>query len=524
MKKLFLYTISLLFFATAQAQVAPSIIWQASYGGEAGEGASDVIYTSNGNLLVCGSTSSKNFYINFRKGEYYDYMLLNIDVTTNALNWSQVYGGSVGSNAYNLYEVDGGFFVAGRIYGGGKDVTRYDSLTDFWSIKTDYYGKLVWDRTIGGSGYDYYSAGIPTKDGGYVYAGKTYSTDGDIKSRPGFGDGWVVKTNDAGTIEWQRFLYDDTSIMKIWPYPSTWVNDILQTKDEGYIVSGSHLDSGTLYANAMVSKLNKNGDVVWQQYYGGDSVDILYGVSETVDGSYILVGETKSSTGDLDTNYGDIDVWVVKINSIGVMQWRKVYGGGREDRAREIKPCVEGGYLFVGTTASSDGMVIGNHSQVGTKDMWVVKIDDTGKILWQKCLGGTDEDGGNAVIQLPDASFVLVGSNRSVNGDATGNYGESDVWVVRLSNPAASIESKENQIEFSVYPNPSSKILTVQLKENTTGTIQLLDVKGRVLIEQSIEKISKEYQLNTSKIASGIYTLVVRTEKGWQAKQVIVQN
>ena len=69
--------------------------------------------------------------------------------------------------------------------------------------------------------------------------------------------------------------------------------------------------------------------------------------------------------------------------------------------------------------------------------------------LWQKCLGGTDEDAGYAVIQLPDASFVLAGSSGSLNGDVTYNYGQNDAWVVKLSNPAASIDAnKQNQIGF----------------------------------------------------------------------------
>ncbi|MEZ5018408.1 MAG: T9SS type A sorting domain-containing protein [Flavipsychrobacter sp.] len=524
MKYLPLYILCFLCLTSAQAQTAPSIIWQASYGGEAGDYATDIIYTINGNLVMCGNTSSKNFYINIRKGKYTDFMLLNIDVNNSALNWSQVYGGSSSSVMGKLYEVDKGFFVAGYITGGGKDVTRYDSSNDFWSIKTDYYGKIVWDRTLGGSGYDFYKTGMPTKDGGYIYAGQTNSTDGDVINPTGKYNNWIVKTSSIGSIEWQKIIYGDTGIVVKWPSARVAIEDIQQTKDEGFILTGFESDTVSLYADAMAAKLDKHGNVAWKKKYGGDSTDVANSIKQTLDGGYILAGYSKSSNKDVDTNYGDNDVWIVKLNSSGGLEWQKTYGGSRADVAREIIPCIEGGYLFVGTTASNDGMVTGNHSIADIRDAWAVKIDDTGKILWQKCLGGTDEDFCNAAIQLPDASFVLAGGSKSQNGDVTSNAGDTDAWIVKLSNPAASVERAQlNEIYFSVYPNPCDELLNVQLKEKVVGTMQLLDVKGRLLYSSNIDN-KTHHSINTATITAGIYTLVVRAEDGWLAKQIIIQH
>ncbi len=516
----FLLLILLLLFPFCSMAQAPSVIWQKNFGGEDTDYASDVILTSHGNILVCGTTFSKNIYINIKKGKFADFFVFNID-TNAGMNWSKVYGGAQSSLSSRVYEVDSGFYIAGQVYGGGKDVTHFDSVVDFWSLKTNYYGDILWNRTYGGSSFDNYRAGLPTRDGGYIYGGMTSSSDGDIKSYPGIVDGWIVKTDSAGVIEWQRFLSDTSK--KHLPqnlYPRTWLNDVEEAQDNSIVVAGAVVDS--FDTNAMIVKLDKNGNLIWQWYLGGDSLEALNDVKPAHDGGYIWVGETRSSNGDVDTNRGDYDIWVVKTDSAGQLEWSKTYGGSLEDKSNEIIPCIEGGYLIIGSTLSIDGMVQVNHSLLGTHDMWVVKIDDTGKVLWQKCLGGTDEDYGSTGLQLPDARFILVGSSRSVNGDATTNFGNGDIWVVKLGNPAASIKQERKEWGVTIAPNPAHESLTVRMDKPLKGTIQLLDMKGRVVREQAIS--SQKETMNTLTIPIGTYTLVLHSGSAWQAMKVVVQH
>ena len=123
------------------------------------------------------------------------------------------------------------------------------------------------------------------------------------------------------------------------------------------------------------------------------------------DGSYIVSGGTASNDGDVTGNHGIFDAWVIKISATGVLQWQKVYGGTNFDYFSSIKVTTDGGYILAGETQSNNGDVSGNH---GTSDFWIVKINATGVLQWQKTLGGTLNDYAFSIEKTSDGGFITA--------------------------------------------------------------------------------------------------------------------
>src|SRR5262249_43673023 len=142
--------------------------------------------------------------------------------------------------------------------------------------------------------------------------------------------------------------------------------------------------------------------IEWSKCYGGLVEDQAFSVQQTSDGGYIVAGSAGSIDGDVTGHHGspfNDDCWIVKLNSNGVIDWEKAFGGSQQDRAYSIVQTFDGGYVFTGYTQSNDGDVTGNHGHRGFTDIWVVKIDSTGAILWERSLGGTANDIGNCIRQ-----------------------------------------------------------------------------------------------------------------------------
>ncbi len=145
---------------------------------------------------------------------------------------------------------------------------------------------------------------------------------------------------------------------------------------DGYIVAGYTQSFGASSYDGWVIKLNESGDLEWQKMYSGNNNDLIYSISETNDGGYVMVGYTTSAS-------GDENVWVVKLNSSGGIEWQRSYGGSGYDIAFDVMQTNDGGYIVVGKTESFG---------VGKSDMWILKLNSTGNITWQKAYGGSENE------------------------------------------------------------------------------------------------------------------------------------
>ena len=214
-------------------------------------------------------------------------------------------------------------------------------------------------------------------------------------------------------------------------------SSIIQTNDGGYIIAGSAgsnngdvTDFHGVSTNAWIVKLDSYGVIEWKKCYGGTGGDHANSIVQTSDSGYIFVGHTGSNDGDVSGNHGIWDCWVVKLNDTGAIQWSKCYGGSGSDYGISIVQTVDGGYIFSGETDSNNGDITGNH---GSIDAWVVKLNNTGTIQWSKCYGGSLGDGAISIKQTADGGYIFTGGAVSTDGDITGHIGTlQNEWVVKI--------------------------------------------------------------------------------------------
>ncbi|WP_128694285.1 PKD domain-containing protein, partial [Methanoculleus taiwanensis] len=377
-----------------------------------------------------------------------------------ALEWQKCLGGSGDDGAFSIQQTsDGGYIIAGRASSNDGDVSGNHGNWDFWVVKVNASGNVTWQTCLGGAFHDFALSIQQTSDGGYIVAGNTAS--GEVSGHHGGYDAWVVKLDATGTLVWQRCLGGSD-----WDYAYS----IQQTSDGGYIVAGETQSSdGDVSGNhggsdAWVVKLNAGGTLVWQQCLGGSSTDSADSIRQTSDGGYIVAGKTASTDGNVSGNHGDADAWVVKLDAAGDIAWQQCLGGSSNDDAQSIQQTSDDGYIVTGVTWSTDGDVSGNH---GGSDAWVVKVDATGDIAWQKCLGGSSNDGAQSIQQTSDDGYIIAGVTWSTNGDVSGNHGNGDAWVVKLEGTGSVAIPVAN---FTANVTAGTAPLTVQFTDTSSNT------------------------------------------------------
>ncbi|MEO8066144.1 MAG: T9SS type A sorting domain-containing protein [Flavobacteriales bacterium] len=343
-----------------------------------------------------------------------------------AILWQKPLGGSMMDDLRDVRAApDGGFILAGVSTSSDGDLSGNQGLYDAWIIRTDSLGSIVWQRSFGGSDYDGVNAVVPTADGGFAAAGYANSNDGDVTGQHGGGDGWVLKLDGAGTLLWQVALGGTLADNFF---------DLEQTSDGGFIVVGeSESNDGEVVGghglyDVWLVKLDSNGAIQWQKPRGGSGTDRGRSVRTLPGGNYVFAGQTGSNNGDVTDLQGFWDAWVVEVDSTGEIVWERTLGGSSTDGAGSICLTADGGSIMVGHASSNDEDVSGNH---GGQDAWAVKLDNNGAIQWQRCLGGSLTEEATAVREVDDG-YMVSAMTYSNDGDVTGMHGGFDAWVVML--------------------------------------------------------------------------------------------
>ncbi|WGH74399.1 hypothetical protein P8625_09780 [Tenacibaculum tangerinum] len=353
---------------------------------------------------------------------------------TPEISFVKTFGGTVNESGRSVIStLDNGYLVAGYTQSIDGDITTTKKTVqnDFWVLKFDADDNLQWQKTYGGSKDDKAFQIIQTNDAGFAVVGHGKSNDGDVQTNEGFDDVWVLKLNSDGTIAWEKTIGFSGADQGF---------SIIQTSDTGFFVGGI-LDvtaSGGLGNSKLTKKhaggdywgikLNASGDIEWRNYFGGTNTDICYDVTETADG-YLLVGTSDSNDVDVKNNQGSYDFWVVKTDKSGQMLWEKSYGGTEIDEARAIAKTNDGNFIIVGETRSSDKDVSKNN---GGADVWAIKINTEGKLLWQKNYGGASFDVGRSISKTLDGNFLISGSSRSSDNNLE-NKGQNDAFIIKIS-------------------------------------------------------------------------------------------
>ncbi|RLD77504.1 MAG: hypothetical protein DRJ15_13410 [Bacteroidetes bacterium] len=395
-------------FSSSFAQF--SISWQNCFGGSHQDIPYDII-EYQGNYLIIGYTDSYDGDISYNHGEQ-DVWVVEVDSAGNMIR-EKTFGGSLGDGGVRILKDNkGDLYLLGDAWSSDGDISYdpYPESGDFWTVKIDGSWDIIWDKILGGTWLDRVQTGTMTHDGNVIVQGHTGSPDGDVSVYYGEYDIWQTKLSNNGDLLWDFTLGS---------LGFDYGHSLLQTSDNGFLVGGyARVEDGggniecvphSWYGEAILAKLDSNASIEWQHCYGGSGDEQVNFILEVTDG-YILAASTMSNDGDLAGAgyHGGLDVWIIKIDFFGNILWSKCYGGSEHDNPKKMFPSADGGFLIFANTQSNDGDVNGNH-QEGKDDIWVVKISEYGTLEWQQCFGGIgDERIWHAVLKINEHKYIIA--------------------------------------------------------------------------------------------------------------------
>ncbi|MEP7372648.1 MAG: T9SS type A sorting domain-containing protein [Chitinophagaceae bacterium] len=439
MKKLniFLFLFFLSFLSFGQA---PRIEWQRCLGGSNSEEISYygfpyssfqnslAVTKDNRYILGCQSNSADGDISGNHGGV--DIWLTCLDQYGNSL-WKKAYGGGADDIIGGVQETqDHGFVLLGTTDSDDGDVSGNHGGTDIWVVRLDASGNILWQKCLGGTGYDYGFQIKITPDKGYIIAGATNSNNGDVAGfHPGVDsyltDAWIIKLDSSGTIEWQKCLGGTDNEFGA---------SIIPTNDGGYLAGNITLSNdGDLSASCKTGnwlvKLDREGIVLWQKCYEGQGSPFLSNIIQTSDLGFIIVGAFyKEELNNYESYY---DAQIIKLDSNAAIVWEKVIGDLVHDEFfTDVEQLPDSSYIVSGVKAKSP-QGIENPS-----DISLTKLSPTGQILWENNYGSTDFDYNPTIVKSPEDGYLLTGLTWGNDGDVRGKHhlktDNTDLWVVKL--------------------------------------------------------------------------------------------
>ncbi len=331
---------------------------------------------------------------------------------------------------------DGGYIIAGTSTSSGGDLSVNHGGSDICIIKISSNGVVQWHTMLGGSQNESAVSIQLSADGGYLVAGDTGSSDGDVSGQHGTDfmtkDIWVVKLSSSGALLWQRCYGGSNIDMTSGFIPTIDGNLILAgvTRSTDGDVMGKH-GSVSMPSDAWIVKIDAMGNILWQKCLGGSGFDSAYSIIQTPDGGYLAACGTSSSDGDVSGFHGLQDSWIVKLDTSGSIVWQKCVGDENYSFLVDIAMTVDGGYMLVGNKKHKDFVYTSNDDI--RADSWIAKLDVGGTILWERSLGGASVDYLGKIVCAHDGGFISVGLTRSNDGALCGNHGGLyDMWIVKL--------------------------------------------------------------------------------------------
>jgi len=347
----------------------PPTTWTKVFGGTGDEQCYSVVAASDGGYLLAGATWPFGGY----KGDMY---AVKIDASGKS-EWSKTFGGTEQERAFCAVATsDGGYLLAGYTMSFGA------TDGDMYAVKIDASGTSEWSETYGGAEQDWANCVIATSDGGYLLAGWT--------TGPLTGNMFVVYANASGVQQWSSTVGSPTLSQ---------AHGAIQTSDGGYLIVGEAYSPDAGSNDMYAVRIDDSGAPQWSKTYGGTALDMAYGVVATSDGGFLLAGMTNTPT---PPSYSD--VYLVKTDGSGEMQWSKTFGGSGDYVARSLIATSDGGYLMAGY-----------HIPLGSViwDVYVLKTDASGNALWSNRFGGYEDDVAWSAVEADDGGYVLAGSSNS---------------------------------------------------------------------------------------------------------------
>jgi hypothetical protein len=289
---------------------------------------------------------------------------------------------------------------------------------------------IEWQKSLGGSKVDRANSVIRTLDNGYLVVGLSFSNDGQVTGHHGStdsSDAWVVKLDNGGSIQWQKSL------------GGTGTDDfrhVLQASNGDFICVGSSTSNDGDVSGAQgqpdlwICRLSSTGTLLWSKLYGGPELDWGHVIRRAVDGGYIVAGHAYSQSGDITNHFGWSDIWVMKINDAGAIQWQKKFGNYNDQFVNDVTVTSDGGYVVTGYQKWRGQVPTCPGSPMyAYYSRYIFKLNAAGNALWENFGGFQCGNPGPSVytansIEMPGGQLFTVGNriNATTESDATLRY------------------------------------------------------------------------------------------------------
>lgn len=384
--------------------------------------------------------------------------------------FSKVFGGS----SYDAVRtcapaIDGGYILSGISQSIDGDLANGYGLDDLWLFKIDVEGNILWSKTYGGSQSEYLANALVSVDGGYVVAGATESTNGNVSiTKDEFRQHWLFKVDKNGEIIWQK-KFSNIPGSQIHclkkakngdligagytappgGYPDAWlfrltaegeliwektydaltenISDVTEAENGDIVVTGAIIEAtNPTQVDALVMRTTSAGVTKWSKSLGGSLIDRGSGILATSDGGILMTGLSNSSDGNAIGNYGGADIIAIKLDADGNVQWNKMYGGSAEDiESTVIYETANNNYIITPTPYGVGGNLVSTRIW----DAWIITLAADGNIVNKRSFGGNGSDHIYHLLPLEDGKFLAAGTSSSLDGDIKGSHGGYEAWV-----------------------------------------------------------------------------------------------
>lgn len=388
--------------------------WMLELGGDGVTSPSAMVTASSGGVFIAGYTTSEDVD-EFREGfGDKDGLVLRVDAS-GKLRWWQRLGGSGDDTLTAIAETpDGGCVALGVTASVDGDARASRGEADAWLVRINAMGEVLWSKTLGGSLDDELTNVLVTEEGMYFVCGRTQSRNGDLGANHGGWDAWATLLSDEDGKPLWTYRYgfggDDAFTAAI-PIHDGWlligeVAEEITTDSEGE----------PIYRKRPIAQMvSQEGEPSWEEakLLGDTGENILHTIAE-IETGWLLAGESNSRSALMPTSYGDKDIWVLQMRQNGSVAWQRTYGGGKEEKLHTIRVLPSGGFALLGETKSTDGQVFGAH---GEADVWLLQTNASGVLEWQQPIGGSDETIPAGLLYMEDGSFLVGGTTVAQDGD-----------------------------------------------------------------------------------------------------------
>lgn len=469
--------------------------------------------TNEGGYIIMGTTQT------FGAGTY-DFYLVKTDLYGEII-WTRTYGGIGAELGTSIKEtIAGGYIIAGYAQGFGA------GAADVYLVRTDDSGNLLWSKTFGGTSDDRAADVQQTNDGGFIITGYTQSFNIT------FGNFYLIKTDSLGNLMWTK-TYSGASLEG--------ANSVEQTTDGGYIITGLTYSFGAGQQDVLLIKTDSAGNPIWSKTFGGAFYEYGSSVKETLDGGFIIAGRSNSFNGN-----GNDDMYLIKTDINGDTLWTKILDRF-QDQAFTVQQTSDGGYIIGGVSNSDD---------------LVIKTDASGDIIWSKVFNGY-QSCAFSVFQTADNGYAIIGGSTNIYLIKTDSIGNS--WCnenspvinvastpTQISSPSVLVTTPNtivtnpttivgsggidstlctsvgvNEINtgftFVISPNPTGNLCRIYSEQCTIETVEVYNFIGERM--HNIAAINCGlWTVDCRLLSPGIYFINVISENGRAIQKLVVQR